>query len=76
MGLVSYVTSDKLDLYLSIPSSEVAKVEFELNGPQSGKAEAEKVTAGENFSHTFQFEEELAANSPTSLPSRDWGATV
>ena len=73
MGLAPYVTSDKLDLYLSIPSSEVAKVEFELNGPQSGKAEAEKVTAGENFSHTFQFEEELAAAFLPAYPAEIGG---
>jgi hypothetical protein len=69
MGLPPYVTSDKLDLYLSIPSSEVARVEFELNGAQAGKAEAEKVISGGNFSHTFQFEEELAAAFLPAYPS-------
>jgi len=69
MGLSPYVTSDKLDLYLSIPSSEVARVEFELNGPQASKAEAEKVVSGDNFAHTFQFEEELAAAFLPAYPS-------
>ena len=73
MGLTPFVTSDKLDLYLSIPNPAVAKVEFELNGLQSTTSEAEKVMTGGTFPHTFQVEEELAAAFLPVYPSGDSG---